>query len=133
MIEFVVVALVVVVLLALGGVGGFSLAQALLPDQAARALKENRELRTTMRSLPRASLVDPEDMICGCEHHRAFHDPKTGLCAGKDYLPQDRYSSLKEWKKCQCRQYVGPVEAPESSSPEPVDPLLEEALRELDE
>lgn len=50
--------------------------------------------------------------FCGCGHHLALHDPKTGECyswlivPGKNALGGLDFSS--EGKRCPCRQYVGP-------------------------
>jgi hypothetical protein len=50
--------------------------------------------------------------VCGCEHHRAMHDPKTNACHGKEYEGGGVYS------RCTCRQYVGPEPLPSYYAPE---------------
>ena len=50
--------------------------------------------------------------ICGCDHHRAMHDPKTNECHGKDYEGNGVYA------RCTCRQYVGPEPLPSYYAPE---------------
>jgi hypothetical protein len=50
--------------------------------------------------------------ICGCEHHRAMHDPATNECHGRNYEGGGIYS------RCTCRQYVGPEPLPSYYAPE---------------
>jgi hypothetical protein len=44
--------------------------------------------------------------VCGCTHHRAMHDPRTGRCAGKSR----RGDWVVGWSydRCTCQQYIGP-------------------------
>jgi len=44
--------------------------------------------------------------VCGCDHHRAMHDPKTNECHGRNYEGGGIYS------RCTCRQYIGPEPLP---------------------
>ncbi len=71
----------------------------------------------------RPKRVDSNAPICGCDHHRALHDPATGTCAGmvdtqepvqrKDgTIMLDAYNHVifcDSSEPCPCRQYVGPV------------------------
>jgi hypothetical protein len=42
--------------------------------------------------LDRREIADKQGKpICGCDHHRAMHDPKTNECHGKDYEGDGRY------------------------------------------
>jgi len=50
--------------------------------------------------------------ICGCDHHRSFHDPASGECHGRNYEGAGYYSA------CTCRQYSGPEPLPEYFAPE---------------
>jgi hypothetical protein len=56
----------------------------------------------------KAKLKDPAP-ICGCEHHRSFHDLETGVChaviKGR-YLGEGEYAPDAE---CTCRKYHGPL------------------------
>lgn len=65
------------------------------------------------RLLPgRNKTPKPPKPICGCDHHNALHDPKTGECHGTDreVAHYDTYGVARSWKQvpCKCRQYVGP-------------------------
>jgi hypothetical protein len=66
----------------------------------------------------------PVEPICGCDHHRSFHDPQTGQCHGLMRGNPLRYD--EDWNTptaykqvpCTCRQYSGPVPLPEFYAPE---------------
>lgn len=51
--------------------------------------------------------------ICGCKHHYAYHNPKTGGCAAVSKTPvkwDDDFGSPTKWQHlpCTCQRYVGP-------------------------
>lgn len=49
----------------------------------------------------------PPKPICGCDHHLAMHDPKTGVCHDK---VQHRLNGVQQQPtQCTCKQYVGPI------------------------
>ena len=60
---------------------------------------------------------EPVLPVCGCGHHHAHHDPKTGKCSNLMKVPstmsRDSYHTA-----CTCRQYSGPVPLPEYYAPE---------------
>ncbi len=58
-------------------------------------------------SLP--TIVKP---VCGCGHHFAFHDLKTGRC--NEYIETIRTSLTQ----CRCQHYSGPEPLPEYFVPE---------------
>ena len=54
---------------------------------------------------------DP-DPICGCNHHLAMHDERTGRCSETVKTPS-KYNGggnaiAYEYMPCTCRRYVGP-------------------------
>jgi hypothetical protein len=63
--------------------------------------------------LPRPRLrrgaLKPPRPVCGCGHHRSFHDPATGEC---------RAPVPGKVMPCTCKQYSGPVPLPEYYAPE---------------
>lgn len=59
--------------------------------------------------------------VCGCGHHHAYHDPKTGACGHAKRLVtySDAWrTTYGDTAKCPCRQYSGPVPLPEVYAPE---------------
>lgn len=50
--------------------------------------------------------------VCGCKHHHAHHDPKTGECNGTREVATKFNTIGTEiaWKEvpCTCKQYSGP-------------------------
>lgn len=53
----------------------------------------------------------PQQPICGCSHHRAVHDPKTGECrASVKQGRWDKYGNHTGYNHvaCACQGYVGP-------------------------
>jgi hypothetical protein len=58
--------------------------------------------------------IEPPKPICGCGHHHAYHDPKTGHC--NNYQPGVvQASDMKSKVQCKCRHYSGAV---------PLDPYI---------
>lgn len=55
---------------------------------------------------------EPVKPICGCGHHHAHHNPKTGTCGGMREVPSryDGYGDPTAWQEvaCTCQQYSGP-------------------------
>lgn len=53
--------------------------------------------------------------ICGCKHHLAVHDSKSGRCFASDRQPskynQTGTTVAWQFQVCICRQYVGPKPA----------------------
>jgi hypothetical protein len=63
----------------------------------------------------------PVEAVCGCTHHHAVHDPKTGACNAS--VPVNRYSKSGDWtghdyRPCACVNYSGPLPLPEYFAPE---------------
>jgi hypothetical protein len=55
--------------------------------------------------------------LCGCGHHHAYHDPKTGVChATVRHKGTDTVSAYD--RQCTCRQYSGPVAIDSYYAPE---------------
>jgi len=76
------------------------------------------------RMLPnrqKTQLTQPEEPYCGCDHHLAMHDSKTGVCHEQVETghtkpvmsPGRTYVLYRETltEQCNCRQYVGPIPA----------------------
>jgi hypothetical protein len=64
----------------------------------------------------------PVTPICGCEHHLAHHDPKTGQCGAEDrrVIKRDRAQEPIAWEAtpCTCKQYSGPIPIDSVYAPE---------------
>lgn len=45
--------------------------------------------------------------ICGCGHHLAYHDKKTGQCS--NYQPGVVHAETGNKVQCKCKQYSGPL------------------------
>jgi hypothetical protein len=61
--------------------------------------------------------------VCGCGHHYAMHDPKTGECnvAVKGApVKWDRWDNPIKWEMtgCACLRYTGPEPLPSYYAPE---------------
>lgn len=52
-------------------------------------------------------LPPPPKPICGCGHHLAYHDKKSGQC--NEYQPGVVQSGTNNKVTCKCRQYSGPL------------------------
>jgi hypothetical protein len=70
---------------------------------------------------PRRKVPKPVQAVCGCTHHYAMHDPKTGKCNAA--VAVDKYSRDGSWignehKPCACLRYSGPEPLPTYYSPE---------------
>lgn len=53
--------------------------------------------------------------MCGCTHHHAVHDPKTGTCNAAVPVPayDDRGGRVGyEYQPCACLRYSGPEPMP---------------------
>ena len=68
--------------------------------------------------LPRRRHHSPK-LICGCTHHLAFHDRKTGRC--NNYQPGVHEAKTGACIQCKCQQYTGPQPLPEYYPPELTD------------
>jgi len=69
------------------------------------------EAKTELRKL------QDKQPVCGCRHHLAYHDKKTGQC--NNFQPGvQQYGKPGTKIQCKCRQYVGPEPLPEYFSPE---------------
>lgn len=51
----------------------------------------------------------PVELLCGCSHEMAYHDPATGKCHedSDEYIFDPRIKRSVA-KPCPCRQYTGP-------------------------
>jgi len=56
---------------------------------------------------PRRNRKQLRQPICGCKHHRSFHEEGTGAC-----------SKISGWddKQCRCQIYSGPITLAEISA-----------------
>lgn len=75
----------------------------------------------------------PIQPICGCGHHRSYHDAQTGEChgaaKGTETVVRDEngkpvldywgdVQTTSEATRCGCRHYTGPEPLPEFYAPE---------------
>jgi hypothetical protein len=90
-------------------------------------LMARRQIADGRRKPPEA---DPQAVICGCSHHKAVHNPRSGACGEKvrqgvkfTYL-SDGAERMKEfqWVSCRCMQFVPESGAPAVSAPGDVTP-----------
>lgn len=65
--------------------------------------------------------VKSPEPICGCDHHRSFHDPATGACHGQVYVGRDDDYMIVH-RSCTCRRYAGPMPIEEFYSPQLLPP-----------
>lgn len=60
--------------------------------------------------------------VCGCKHHLAYHDPKSGHCMEENRVVTQRDAAMVPvaWKEipCTCEQYVGPLPIDSLYAPE---------------
>lgn len=74
------------------------------------------------RARPKAYKPKVIKPICGCQHHFALHDPKTGECHGgfDAYGEAVNYQSKThiDGTPCACKVYAGPQPLPEYYAPE---------------
>jgi len=67
-------------------------------------------------------LANPQP-ICGCKHHRSYHEEGKGIChaqvKGKP-IHYDTWNDPNAWEKiqCTCQHYTGPEPLPEFYVPE---------------
>jgi hypothetical protein len=73
--------------------------------------------RLWLRLARRPSAPAPHQPVCGCGHHRSFHDPEAGRCHStmkvRSTFAQDGWI-----QDCTCRAYTGPEPLPEFYAPE---------------
>ena len=60
----------------------------------------------------RTSIQKDPEPICGCDHHLAMHDERTGRCSEMVRTPS-KYNGVGapiayQYLPCTCRRYVGP-------------------------
>ncbi|WP_242910242.1 hypothetical protein [Actinomadura terrae] len=102
-----------------------------LRKQIDAALGHRRLIKRHRLGIPLPPEPRP-DPICGCLHHLAFHDPRTGRCNGTapeaTKWKDDPYGQKVPiaWKTapCPCLRYVGPeqpADAADTPPPMPVD------------
>jgi hypothetical protein len=61
----------------------------------------------------------PPELLCGCGHHLAYHDPGKGECS--NYQPgmvkvEDGKATIEKLQ-CRCQQYTGPEITPQYIAP----------------
>jgi hypothetical protein len=63
----------------------------------------------------------PVEPLCGCRHHRSFHDDGTSRCHYTSSTPvgaNNHGLTMYEKFDCTCRKYIGPVTVEETYTPE---------------
>lgn len=73
------------------------------------------------RRSPRQAPAEPKP-VCGCGHHYAMHDPKTGKCnvGWREPCRWNRHNVPTEWMdaNCACLRYSGPEPLPGFYAPD---------------
>jgi hypothetical protein len=60
----------------------------------------------------RRDRANKDKPICGCTHHHAYHDPRTGICKGtvrRGKGLDDNLTRIYSYHECNCQQYSGPM------------------------
>ncbi|GAA1931196.1 hypothetical protein GCM10009716_43050 [Streptomyces sodiiphilus] len=93
-----------------GGVWLVDTARAAQQNRHERRMEELRAEERRTRRLEEARR--PPEPVCGCGHHLALHDRKSGRCHATVRVPTgwdaDRRPTGYSPGACGCRQYVGP-------------------------
>jgi len=76
--------------------------------------------RISMAIPARRRRAKPIAPVCGCEHHRSFHEDGTGPCHHMNYAGYEETADAyrRVHVQCGCRAYSGPVPLPEYFAPE---------------
>jgi len=99
-------------------------------------VRKNIEIERTFKRKPwldatRVVNESPEDRLkCGCGHHFAYHDRRTGRCdeqVGRSEYSQRQGRAETRYSRCRCRGYTGvvPPRAGESTSDDVTTRLLD--------
>lgn len=60
----------------------------------------------------RREKLNNDKPICGCTHHHAYHDPRTGVCKGtvrRSKGTDNNFNRIYTYHDCTCQQYSGPM------------------------